>query len=178
MRVALPALLPILLIGCGDGDDGGNMTANQVAAELSGVQIAPGLWEIASEITAVSAPNLPIQVRDRMIGPRQRLRNCITPEQAARPDAGFLAAQNNSACSYEGFAMRGGRMTGTMRCAEPGGGVTVAEMTGDYARDRYALGMTIQTPLPDGVQMRIETRTTGRRIGGCPAPSGGAAAPE
>lgn len=180
MRIALPAFLPIFLVGCGGGGEGdsGNMTANQVAAELTNVQIAPGLWEIASEITAVSAPNLPIQVRDRMIGPRQRLRNCITPEQAARPDAGFLAAQDNSSCTYEGFAMRGGRMTGTMRCPEPGGGVTVAEMEGEYVGDRYALGMTIQTPMPDGATMRIQTRTTGRRIGNCPAASGDAAAPE
>lgn len=169
MRRRVPLLSGFaLLAGCGDRNDG-NMSANEVAAELSAMTIAPGEWEVASEVVRVSAPNLPIQARDRMIGPRARLRSCITPEQAARPEARFLAGQNGRGCSYADFAMQGGRMTGTMRCPEPGGGATIARMTGDYRRDGYALVMTIETPMPDGATMRIETRTLGRRMGDCPA---------
>lgn len=171
MRFRVPLLSGLaLLVSCGE-PDAQNMSANQVAAELSDMTIAPGEWEVASEVLRVSAPNLPIQARDRMIGPRARIRSCVTPEQAARPDARFLAGQSQRGCGYADFAMADGRMTGTMHCPEPGGGTTVARMTGDYRRDRYALAMTIETPMPDGAMIRIETRTLGRRVGDCPAGS-------
>ncbi len=167
---ALLAALLIPLAGCG-GEQGSEMSANEVAAELDGLAFAPGLWEVASDVTAVSAPNLPIEARDRMIGPRGRGQACLTPEDAARPSARFLAGRGDNRCAYADFAMRDGRMTGTMRCAEPEGGETLARMTGDYRRETYRLDMTIETPGPDGATMRIETRTVGRRIGDCPADS-------
>ena len=37
-------------------------------------------------------------------------------------------------------------MTGTMRCAEPGVGDTVARMDGAYRRGGYVLSMRIETP--------------------------------
>ncbi|MBX3561122.1 MAG: DUF3617 family protein [Sphingomonas sp.] len=166
-----PALLPALLAllaGCGV-QQRGEMTANEVAAELKGLAIAPGLWDVASEVVAVRAPNLPIEARDRMIGPRRQHRTCLSPEEAARPSARFLAGRGDNGCVYADFAMGNGRMTGTMRCAEPEGGETLARMTGDYRLDSYRLDMTIETPLPDGATMEIETRTLGQRIGGCPA---------
>ena len=166
-RALLPALIA-LLAGCG-GEPRGEMSANEVAAELETLAIDPGLWEVASEVTAVSAPNLPIAARDDMIGPRARGQACLTPEDAARPSARFLAGRGGDRCAYADFAMDGGRMTGTMRCAEPDGGETLARMTGDYGRESYRLDMAIETPGPDGAAMRIETRTMGRRIGDCPA---------
>lgn len=165
---ALLAASFILLAGCGDGQPDG-MSANEVAAELDGLTFAPGLWEVASEVTAVSAPNLPIEARDRMVGPRGRGRACLTPESAARPNARFVTGRGDNRCAYADFAMSDGRMTGTMRCTEPDGGETMARMTGDYRRETYRLDMAIETPGPDGATMRIETRTVGRRIGDCPA---------
>ncbi len=170
-----PALLPVLvalLAGC-EGRQHGDVSVNDVAAQLNALTIAPGLWEVTSEVIAVSAPNLPIEARDRMIGPRGGGRACLTPDDAARPSASFLAGRGGNGCAYADFAMDGGRLTGTMRCAEPDGTETLARMTGDYRRDGYRLDMTIDTPLPDGARMRIETRTTGRHLGDCPAEANG-----
>jgi hypothetical protein len=169
MRRSVALLFTLAAIpACGEPESR-NMSRNDVAAALSGLAIQPGEWEVASAVTGVSAPNLPILARNRMIGPRGRARGCITPEQAARPDAGFLAGPGRNNCSFGDFAMTGGRITGIMRCTEPSGGITTARMTGDYARDGYRLDMTIETPAPDGATMRIDTRTIGRRIGDCPA---------
>lgn len=143
------------------------MNAVEVAAEMQGLTFAPGLWEVTSEVIAVSAPNLPFEARNRMIGPRGHTRACLTREESARPSARFLAGRGDNGCVYSDFAMRGGRMTGMMRCAESEGGVTLARMQGDYARDGYRLVMTIETPAPDGATMHIQTRTLGRRIGAC-----------
>lgn len=170
MRAQAILLGGLVLLGACGGQGSGDMSANEVAGTLDAVPIAPGLWEIASEVVDVGAPNLPVAVQRRMIGPRARVRSCVTPAQAARPSAGFLAARAEGPdCRYADFAMRDGRMTGTMRCAEPGVGETVARMDGTYRREDYVLSMRIETPMPDGVTMRIDTRTTGRRIGACPA---------
>ena len=60
------------------------MSAGEVAGELANMRIEPGLWELTSEVVEVRAPDLPREVRNRMVGPRSRLRNCITPQQAEK----------------------------------------------------------------------------------------------
>lgn len=170
MRAFLPLLLA-LVAGCG-GEERRDMSANEVAAALEGLAIAPGLWEVASDVVNVSAPNLPIEARDGMIGPRRRDRTCLTPEEAVRPSARFLDGQSDARCAYIDFAMEGGRMIGTMRCRESQDEETLARMRGNYARDGFRLDMMIDARLPDGATMRIETRTTGRRLGPCPDEAG------
>lgn len=172
--ILMPAAALLALAGCGDAEEAPearNMTAEEVAAELSSVRIEPGLWEATSEVVDVRAPNLPPQVREMMMAQREAtVRNCITPEQAQRPDANFLAAQQDSNCSYQDFAMRGGKLTGAMVCT--GGelpGEMRARMEGEYGSESYDMRMTMQTSgMPEGADMTIETRTTGRRIGPCP----------
>ena len=86
------------------------------------------------------------------------------------PDAGFLASPGRGACSFTDFAMAGGRITGTMHCAERGG-TTTTRMTGDYAGDGYRLGMTIETPMPDGALKRasVPVPSTAPDVPGNPA---------
>ena len=119
---------------------------------MAGVAIEPGLWESTSAVVGVSAPNLPIEVQRRMIGPRPSARNCITPEQAARPDANFLAARAGSRCRYRDFSMRGGRIR--RRDDLPRAGLAPpdgSDHAGPVRTARYALGMRMETPMPDGV---------------------------
>ncbi|HEV2865396.1 MAG TPA: DUF3617 domain-containing protein [Allosphingosinicella sp.] len=139
-----------------------NMTADEVAAELAELRIEPGQWEISSDVLDVRAPNLPLQVRSRMVGPRSRMRHCITAEQAERPSANFLAMRSDSACAYRDFVFEGGRLHGTMACP----GVT-ARMNGNYGPRGYETRMEMQSPLPDGATMTLQIRTRGRRVGPC-----------
>src|SRR5688500_4284450 len=85
------ALSLLCSAGCRDRE-AANMSVEDVADELAGMEIEPGLWELTSHVVEVRGPGLPREVRNKMIGPRSRIRNCITPEQAARPSANFLAA--------------------------------------------------------------------------------------
>ena len=118
------------------------MTREEVAGELAAMRIEPGLWELTSEVVEVSAPDLPREVRNRMVGPRARLRNCITPEQASRPGANFLAMRADSECAYRDFTVRDGA-------------------------ESYALGMEMESPMPGGATMTLQVRARGRRIGDC-----------
>src|SRR5262245_41926739 len=137
MRFDKPAMALLILAAtaCGSSEPA-NMSANEVANSLAGMQIEPGLWELITEVVDVRAPGLPLEVRNRMLGPRNRLRNCITPEQAAQPSANFLAGRRDSNCTYRDFVMREGRLSGTMTCP----GIT-ARMEGGYSPTAYETAM-------------------------------------
>jgi hypothetical protein len=165
---ALPAAL--LAASCGGAPESRNMTANEVAEELAEIRIEPGLWEVRSEVVSVSAPGLPLVTRNRMVGPRPTVRNCITPEQAARPNSNFLSGGNTGNCAYRDFSMDGGRMRGAMTCRnEDPPGITEAAMDGTHRPGGYDMTMRMETQLPGGGVMQVETRTQGRRLGECPA---------
>ncbi|WP_129793375.1 DUF3617 domain-containing protein [Sphingosinicella sp. CPCC 101087] len=164
---ALFAAAGLVAAGCG-GEVARNMTGEEVADELSDMQIEPGLWELTSEVVEVSAPGLPREVRNRMVGPRSRIRNCISPQQASRPGANFLAMQSDSACTYRDFSVRGGEMRGTMVCPE-----AVASMSGQYRPESYELRMAMESPMPGGATMTLQLRARGSRIGDCPEEKAG-----
>ena len=160
-----------LLAGCNNAEPtkGREMTAEEVADELSEMKIEPGQWEATNEIVSATAPGMPPDMLKQMVGNKTTVNNCITPEQAARPSANFLAAQENSNCTYQDWSMDGGRMTGTMTCE--GGqmpGKMVMKMNGNYGSTSYDMNMDMQTTgLPNNMSMNIKARTTGRRIGDC-----------
>src|SRR3546814_18556128 len=66
---------------------------------------SPVAWEATNEIVSVSAPGVPAEALSQMIGQKTTARNCITPEQAAKPNANFLAVQENSNCTYQDWSM-------------------------------------------------------------------------
>jgi hypothetical protein len=150
---------------------GGNMSADQVAEELKDMKIEPGQWEATNEIVQVNAPGVPGDTLKSLIGQKTNVSNCITPEQAAKPSANFLAAQANNNCTYQDWRMEGGRMTGAMTCE--GGqmpGKVIMNMAGNYSPTQYDLDMDMKTSgLPGGMTMTIKAKTSGRRVGECTA---------
>lgn len=172
MKHSLPLAAVLLALGaCGQSEPekGRQMSAEEVASELSEMKIEPGQWEATNEILSASAPGMPKGMLKQMVGQKTTVQNCITPEQAARPSANFLAAQENSNCTYQDWSMRSGRMTGTMTCE--GGempGKMVMTMDGRYGSTSYDMNMAMQTTgLPNNMSMTIKARTTGRRVGDC-----------
>ena len=168
------AALGVALAGCGEpaGEPGNETSANEVAQQLAQVQIEPGLWERSTEVLSVSAQGMPREVASQMTGPRESRRDCITPEQASRPNATFLATQQNSACTYRDFVMREGRVTGTMTCNGGGADEMRALMNGRYGRQSYEMQMRMERPMPTGETMTMEVRVRGRRVGACEGGSG------
>lgn len=169
----LAAAVSALLAGCSGADENAdgnrsNVTdARAVAADLARVEIRPGLWELSSEILSAAQPGLPPEFTDRMKGPRGSVRHCITPEEAARPDANFLAGRRSGQCSYRDFAMREGRISGAMTCRDPRGVETRARMSGTHAPERFEMRMDMETPGIGGGILAVIVRQSGRRIGDC-----------
>lgn len=175
----------LLVLGaCGTGGEktgdaagsGEEQSAEQVVSEMKKVSLQPGEWETSSEIVDVrieGAPQgMPPGAMDAMKGRKTVNKSCITPEQAANPSADFLTAQKDSKCSYSGFEMAGGTVKGTVSC--PGGddGKAVITMDGNYTPTSYAMNMEMNGSGmggAGGMTMHMKMKTTGRRIGECPA---------
>jgi hypothetical protein len=172
MRSYAPLLAAAVLActGCGKSKQS-NMTAEEVAEELKEMKIEPGQWQATNEIVDVKAPGLTAEVLGQMVGRKTSVSNCITPEQAAKPSANFLAAQQNNKCTYQDWSMENGRMTGAMTCS--GGGMpgqVAMTMAGRYGPTAYDLDMNMKTTgLPGGMAMTVRAKTTGRRTGECTA---------
>lgn len=144
------------------------ISANEVAAQLASVKVEPGQWRSTTEILSAEGP-LPQQALQQMRGHKTEVSNCITPEQAKRPSANFLAAQQGSECTYQQFSMQGGKLSGRMTCTGgqlPGKMVTV--MRGDYGPSGYDMTMDMETPsMPGAGPVKIRARTRGSRVGEC-----------
>lgn len=160
--------LALLALGaCDKPAEQREMTAEEVAEQLAAVRIEPGEWQATTEILSVKGP-LPSEAVEQMVGNRSSVTNCITPEQARRPSANFLAAQKDGNCSYRDFSMKDGRISGTMSCT--GGqlpGEMVTRMSGDYGPQSYDMIMDMTTGIPGGLTMEIKARTRGQRVGQC-----------
>jgi hypothetical protein len=161
-RALLLATLCLAVAACGQPHESRNMSDEEVAGQLQAMRIEPGLWELSSEVTDVSAPDLPHEVRQRMIGPRSRTRHCITPAQAEQPSANFLAGRAESECSYRDFMVGDGRIAGAMSCPD-----ATARMRGTYGPAGYDMRMEMASPMTGGATMQLVVRSRGRRIGEC-----------
>jgi hypothetical protein len=168
LLICCAAFLPLL--GCGGGEEKGReMSAEQVADEMAKMKMEPGQWEATNEILSATAPGIPPDALRKMVGQKTTVSNCLTPEQAAKPSANFLAGQKDSQCTYKDFSLDDGKMTGEISCT--GGqmpGKMVMQMDGSFGPRDYAMNMEMKTAgLPNGMDMTIKAKTTARRVGDC-----------
>ncbi len=166
-----------------DAAAGKPMSSGDIAAKMDSVKLEAGEWEATQEIVDAKLSGLPKGVpadaMNRMIGQRTTVKHCVTPEQAANPSAEFLSAQKDVKCDYSTMDMRGGKVKAEMHCAipqQPGAKMKMV-MSGTYLPANYDLAMTVDTSgLPNGMGMVMKMKTSGKRIGDCPAADTGAGA--
>lgn len=175
MRISIAAAAALLLVACGSQEEAGNEAADGqeaatdgVAGEGAGVTMEPGEWETTVQVVRMSMPNLPAGA-SAPTPPTTTLRNCLTPEQVSQPNAGFLTGNQDSGCTYENMAMRGGRIQGSVQC-ETGAGTMRSTFEGQFTPTSYELTQRMQmTGEGAAGGMDVESRITGRRIGDCPS---------
>lgn len=161
--------LPLFACDGSEEQKGGNMSVEQVADEMSKMKMDPGQWEATNEILSATAPGLPPEALRSMVGQKNVVSNCLTPEQAAKPSASFLAGQKGSQCTYKDFSLDDGKMSGQISCT--GGqmpGTMVMQMDGKYSPRDYSMNMEMKAEgMPGGATMTIKAKTTARRTGDC-----------
>jgi hypothetical protein len=162
-----------LIAGCSDKgadhDGDGKITADEVAEEMNRVTLEPGEWENSVEIVDVKIDGLPDGVpagaMDSMKGKVTTSKSCITEEEAKN-----FAAQEKTNCEVKKFDMSGGAVSSEMACSNMGGapGSMTMVMDGKYGPSSYDMTMNMNGGAA-GMKMNISAKSSGKRIGDCPA---------
>ena len=179
MKKLLVSVAVLSLIGgCSDKgadhDGDGKITADEVAEEMNTVRLEPGEWENTVEIVDVKVDGLPegvsAGVMDSMKGKVTTSKSCITKDEADNPGAQFFAAQEKTNCEVKKFDMSGGAVSSEMSCSNMGGapGNMTMAMDGQYGPSSYDMTMKMNGGA-SGMKMDISAKSSGKRIGDCPA---------
>jgi len=163
-------VLPLLIIACSKPAEmpGNTVSATAVAAETRKLQLEPGQWETTTLITAMDIPGLPAGSTKAATGTRTTTSSCITPAEAARPDANILSGTKDGNCIYQRFSMAGGSIDAAMTCTPASApGKVAMTLAGTHARDRFDVGMAMNTSLPGNLAVTVKATVTGRRTGVC-----------
>ena len=145
--------------------DGGGNTGGTASAAM---QLQPGQWEMTTQTVNVSIPGLPAGAADMMKTGPITVKTCITEEQAQKPSADLFAGKTAPNCKQEGFTAAGGKVNGTMTCSGGDTGATAMKMEGQFGPTQYDITMATKTQA-EGRDMTMEIRSSGRRLGECPA---------
>ncbi len=167
MKRILSAACFLALAACGSdgGSDSANGGSEAGGATSAGVNMEPGQWEMTSQILSMEVPGMPAGTQ-MPTPPATTISMCLTPEQAATPNAGFLTgAGENSGCRTEGMNFANGRVSGTVICEMEGTRMR-STVDGQFGSTNYEISQRAETEA-NGMTTRMEVRTTGRRIGEC-----------
>jgi hypothetical protein len=147
-----------------------NESAESVARKVqeSNLRPRPGRWESTVTVEKVDMPGLPPQAKammDRQMSAPTRFATCLTPEQAAKPDAGFFR-KDASGCAYDHFVMADGKIDAVMSCGQQGHRMKIA-ISGDYTPEAYSVRASTQGEMQPGATMTIQTAIAAHRVGEC-----------
>ncbi|MCB2078012.1 MAG: DUF3617 domain-containing protein [Novosphingobium sp.] len=162
----------IALAGCGSNEsvEAENESAESVAEKVANAEIKPkpGMWESTMTVEKLEIPNMPPEAKEMMqaaLGKGQTFKSCLTPEEAAKPNAEFFQGKN-SGCTYEKFNMAGGTIDAVMTCSE-GGQTQNMTMAGKYSEESYDIKVTADGEAQPGMPMSMAMSIASKRIGEC-----------
>ena len=179
--------LPLLMVaGCNSGPEveAENASIAEVAEQVreasdGKMMVRPGKWVSEVTLESIDIPGMPPaaaeQIKATMAKAASGHETCLSADQAKRPNEDFFAGSDGN-CRYDKFSMDGGKMSGTMRCAQQGAS-QVIEFDGDYSPDSYEMRMSSTVEGNSGPEtgpMRMAMRVKSRRIGDCDSASAAA----
>ncbi|MEZ5709377.1 MAG: DUF3617 domain-containing protein [Blastomonas sp.] len=176
------ALAPLMaLSACGDSgnadsDGDGKISSEEAAEAAKDVKLDPGKWENTVEFVDISfdEAKLPPEARGfasgmlkSMVGQKQTTSSCLTPEEAAKPQADFFAGNKEDDCEYKTFNISGGKMKIDMTCTQKDKSEANISLSGNYSSDSYDMEMNMAMNSPQMGEMTIKAKTNAKRVGEC-----------
>ena len=142
-------------------------SAPTAAATAGPARLNPGQWEMVVQANAVSTPGMPAEVAKMMKGTTVTTRECITPEEASRPNSDTFGGKTKGDCKQTAFDASGGKIHAVISCSgASGAGGTTITSDGQYGGDVFDVRSKMITDTGRG-QMTMESHVAGRRLGKC-----------
>ncbi len=161
----------LALAGCNKQDsiEAKDESAESVAAKIAKSNLMPkaGRWESTLSIENMEFPDMPPETQELMREHMKTSRTsftCLTPEEAAKPDAEFF--QQDSGCTYDNFSMAGGKIAADMTCNHDGG-VQQINLSGTYGEESYTMNVSSTGKVGNGMPMSMAMSLASRRVGEC-----------
>ena len=173
----------LMLAACGgettsvDADGDGVITQAEVDDAASSAGIKPGEWENTMEFVDISfdESQVPAEARDfvpafleSMRGQIKTKRDCVTPEEAASPNADMFSGNEDASCAYDSFEFGGGAMSMSITCNAPGSGSVTITQQGTYTAETYESETQVAMPESEMGAVTISAKSSGRYLGACP----------
>lgn len=161
------------LLVLGACSEGGEQKAAE-PADTSKLELAPGQWEIVSEVTNMKQEDQGAPAMKAETGTRTTVSNCVGEGEGKKPPAAVLAGLENASCEYQNIYMSRGRLNASITCTRPDlSGNILVSTQGTYTDKSFDLTSNTRTLLATDGDVSFDSKVTGRHAGACTAPAAG-----
>jgi len=178
MRAVIGGCIALALAGCDWAssvelrNESGSVVAEQIRKVAARSDFAqPGRWMTTIKLDSVDAPGMPAQALEKLranMRQPQSATSCLSDADVKK--GAFYVGEENAACRYDRFAMGGGKIEGSLHCADQMGTRTMT-MAGNYSNDSYHLAVSTdaQSAAQPGAPGRVTVKMTmdAKRSGQC-----------
>jgi len=130
--------------------------------------LTPGQWELAQVTRSITGGNVTPEMRTALVGKTVAYDACIPADEAAAPDANFLAGGSTNECKYTDHDWKNGKLFATIACNATPGAITM-RMNGTYDPTTMVADATMSTTGADSGNIVQTTQLKARRLGACKA---------
>lgn len=129
--------------------------------------LAPGLYELTSEVTAVSSTDNSTPATSLKQGDKSTVRACVSKDG---PASELFAETPADKCEVKNSYVRYGRISAQMSCKRDGlSGDVMPAMMGSFRADSFEGEITTLTYLTKDGDYRMNRKISAKRVGDCPA---------
>ena len=143
------------------------------AQEETADALKPGLYELTSEVTALSSTDNTTPFTKLKVGDKTTVRACVGADNKPAPE--LFAEAEGDKCEIKNSYIRYGRLSAQMSCKREGKrGEVMPAMMGSFKADSFEGEITELSYFIEEGDYRMTRKVSARRVGDCPP----AAAPE
>ena len=138
------------------------------AKEEAAQALNPGLYEVTSEVTALSSTDNTTPFTKLKVGDKATIKACVGANNKPAPELFAEAAADK--CEIKNSYIRYGRLSAQMSCTREGRrGEVMPAMMGSFTADSFEGEITQLSYFIEDGDYRMSRKVTAKRVGDCPA---------
>ena len=130
--------------------------------------LTPGLYEVTSEVTALSSTDKTTPFTKLKQGDKTALKACVAAD--GKPAPVLFAEAEADKCEIKNSYIRNGRLSAQMSCKREGKrGEVMPAMMGSFTADSFEGEITALSYFVEDGDYRMTRKVSAKRVGDCPA---------
>jgi len=138
------------------------------AQEETADALKAGLYEVTSEVTALSSTDNTTPFTKLKVGDKTTVKACVSADGKPAPE--LFAEAEGDKCEIKNSYIRHGRLSAQMSCAREGKrGEVMPAMMGSFKADSFEGEITSLSYFVEDGDYRMSRKVGAKRVGDCPA---------